>query len=57
MVPFDQPEAALVSVYAQLFYVLWLTTPQDLFTRWITDVPLTLNVSAIAEDIPFGGWA
>ncbi|KAJ3554633.1 hypothetical protein NM688_g3005 [Phlebia brevispora] len=29
----------------------------DLFTRWITDVPLSLNLTKFQEEIPFGGWA
>ena len=28
----------------------------DLFTRWITDVPLALNVTELADASPFGGW-
>ncbi|GJE97833.1 serine carboxypeptidase [Phanerochaete sordida] len=28
----------------------------DLFTRWITDVPLALNLTELAEAAPFGGW-
>ncbi|KAF7795558.1 hypothetical protein EIP86_006720 [Pleurotus ostreatoroseus] len=29
----------------------------DMFTRWITDVPLTLNLTQLEEAVPFGGWA
>ncbi|THG96311.1 hypothetical protein EW026_g5506 [Hermanssonia centrifuga] len=28
----------------------------DMFTRWITDVPLSLNFKDMAESAPFGGW-
>lgn len=57
MVPYDQPEAALVSdgiasVQVHFAYIV----AQDMMTRWIMDIPLTLDVTkAAAPFMPFGG--
>lgn len=44
MVPFDQPEAALVSClhggHPPKSVLTKFVFPQDMFTRWITDTPL-----------------
>lgn len=46
MVPFDQPEAALVRSFLTTLQYLWGLTrflSQDLISRWINDASLTSN--------------
>jgi hypothetical protein len=62
MVPYDQPEAALVHFFrccklAERGVLTVVGCFQDLFTRWVMDVPLSLNAASDADAAPFGGWA
>ena len=42
MVPYDQPEAAFVSLAMVLLFLAFILI-QDLITRWLSDIPLSIT--------------
>jgi len=47
MVPYDQPEAAFVSLSLVLLLFLTEILMQDLITRWISNTPLSITEDSL----------